>query len=982
MWEPLGSRNTCKLNEGEGFARSERMSQTATTAVIDPLVLWAKWPRSKTRTSYHPVLCHLLDVAAVTLLLWDDVLSAAWRRQIAADFGLDEAATRTWIAFLAGLHDIGKVAPTFQFQVEKAHAQLSRAGLRDTSRDQNTPRHGVISAYVLIELLAKSFKIEDALARRLAVAIGGHHGTFPASADINDASANNIGKGVWRALRQGLAETVATILEVPRDQQPRGLDNGAAMALAGLVSVADWIGSNDTFFHHAISDRNAITPLDPATYFVQARQRAQRALATLGWLGWTPPTESRTFHELFPHLAAYAPLPAQRAAITLATEGLTQEAGIAIIEAPMGDGKTEAALFLADGWGVASGTRGTYIALPTQATSDQMFGRVRAFLATRYQDDLVNLQLLHGHAALSATVRAMQTAAQQRLFTPQGICGPEGSDGAEANVIAAEWFTHGKRAVLAPFGVGTVDQALLAALQTRHVFVRLFGLAAKVVIVDEVHAYDAYMTTLLERLLNWLGALGSPVILLSATLPRLRREALLTAYARGAAWSPPTVAHSDYPRITWATAAAAGARALDVDANRRREVTVTWLPLVIATPPPTDITSAAFPLGEQLRDALADGGCAVVICNTVRRAQRVYRALQHYFPGDADDGAPALDLLHARFLYAERQERERRTLRRFGKPGSKVADEQGNLHEVRRPHRAVLVATQIVEQSLDLDFDLLVTDLAPADLVLQRAGRLQRHDRRGQRPAPFEDDRPLWIVAPEVRADGTPAFERGSTRVYDEHILLRSWIALRGRARIALPGEIEEVVEAVYDDARLCPDTALAARWEETRCALEEERKKYEGKAKQNRILPPFYDDDLFEVFNRELEEDNPSVNLALQALTRLTELSVPVVILDAAAGAGLEQRATPRLSETLALLRQAVTLSDRNIVYDLVAQPAPPGWAKSALLRFHRLIILDDAGQATVGPRGFVVRLDSKVGVEVENLGAANTISDATSEE
>jgi hypothetical protein len=186
----------------------------------------------------------------------------------------------------------------------------------------------------------------------------------------------------------------------------------------------------------------------------------------------------------------------------------------------------------------------------------------------------------------------------------------------------------------------------------------------------------------------------------------------------------------------------------------------------------------------------------------------------------------------------------------------------------------------------------------------------------------------------------------------------------------------------VYDDARPCPDPALAARWEETRRALEEEQKKYESKAKQNRILPPFYDDDLFEVFNRELEEDNPSINLALQALTRLTELSVPVVILDATVGAGLDQRATPRLSETLALLRQAVTLSDRSLVYDLVAQPAPPGWSKSALLRYHRLLILDEHGQAAVGPRGFVVRLDSKVGVEVEKHGVNNEPSDATSEE
>src|SRR5207248_9773559 len=116
---------------------------------------------------------------------------------------------------------------------------------------------------------------------------------------------------------------------------------------------------------------------------------------------------------------------------------------------------------------------------------------------------------------------------------PRGVAGNPGYDGAPAGVVAAEWFTHRKRGLLAPFGVGTVDQVLLAVLQTRHVFVRLFGLAHKTVVVDEVHAYDAYMTTLLERLLEWLGALEAPVVLLSATLPRERRDRLARAYGNG-----------------------------------------------------------------------------------------------------------------------------------------------------------------------------------------------------------------------------------------------------------------------------------------------------------------------------------------------------------------------------------------------------------------------------------------------------------------
>ena len=945
------------------------MPQPDQNIPIDPLVLWAKWPRSKAGTSYHPVLCHLIDVAVVTRLLWDEVLSPAWRRRIAAALGLSEAAAGAWIALFAGLHDIGKIAPTFQFQVDAARDYLQATGLRDTSRDRNRPLHGVISARVLIDLLENEFGLDPTLARRIAVAVGGHHGTFPATVDIDGAPERNVGKGVWRTLRRKLAMSLATVLAVSRDQRPSALDNGAAMALAGLISVADWIGSNETFFPHAVPDRAHPPTLDPAIYIVQARQQARRALADLGWLGWSPPIEARTFPVLFPRLAKYPPYPAQQAVIDLASEGLTREQGIVIVEAPMGEGKTEAALFLADSWGASAGTYGTYIALPTQATSDQMFGRVREFLATRYPADLVNLQLLHGHAALSATFRAMQTAARQYAFTPQEVYGPEGRDGARANVVAAEWFTYRKRALLAPFGVGTIDQALLAVLQTRYVFVRLFGLAAKVVIVDEVHAYDAYMTTLLERLLEWLSALGSPVVLLSATLPRARRNALLAAYARGAGWSKPAIADEEYPRVTWATASGAGAGSLNVDAERKRELAVTWLPAATCTPTREDGEDQPFPLGERLRAALAGGGCAVVICNTVRRAQSVYRALKGYFPDLADDGEPELDLLHARFLYDERQKRERRTLRRFGKPGGTVADEQGREEPVRRPYRAILVATQIVEQSLDIDFDLMVTDLAPADLVLQRAGRLQRHDRGDTRPEYFRSQRPLWIVAPEVRPDGTPVFERGSALVYDEHILLRSWLALRNRSALTLPMDIEGIVEAVYDDAAVCLDPALAARWAETRQRLGEKRQRYEGTAKGNRILPPFYADGLFEDFNRELEEDDPGISPTLQALTRLAEPSAPVIILDPAQGAALDQRVTPRLADALALLRRAVTLSDRRIVHHLLRQSALKGWTNSALLRHHRLIILDQQGRAAIGASGHAIVLHDELGVLVESL-------------
>ena len=278
----------------------------------------------------------------------------------------------------------------------------------------------------------------------------------------------------------------------------------------------------------------------------------------------------------------------------------------------MGEGKTEAAVYLADRWAASSGQDGHYFALPTQATSNQMFGRIREYLQDRYEGTQVQLQLLHGHASLSSEFAALRQI-NNLVFAP-GYPGVD-DDSDELTVVASEWFTHRKRGLLAPFGVGTIDQALLAALQTKHVFVRLFGLAYKTVIVDEVHAYDAYMTTLLERLLEWLAALGSSVVLLSATLPKARREQLLAAYARGLGKEPEgTAPRAEYPRVSWVSQDAKnGSRTVAVSARGRKEFSLTWSDGSL----PGD-GQTSFPLGDMLEVAPARGGCAAVICNTVR----------------------------------------------------------------------------------------------------------------------------------------------------------------------------------------------------------------------------------------------------------------------------------------------------------------------------------------------------------------------------
>jgi CRISPR-associated endonuclease/helicase Cas3 len=406
----------------------------------------------------------------------------------------------------------------------------------------------------------------------------------------------------------------------------------------------------------------------------------------LGWLGWTQSFEKKSFKDLF-NLNTRRPL--QDAIIDLADT--LKEPGIVIIEAPMGEGKTEAALYLADSWGIAPGPRGFYVALPTQATSNQMFGRVKKYLANRYPQELVNYQLLHGHSALSAEFRTLK---ERGAFVLEGIYA-DGECAAHAmSVMAAEWFTHRKRGLLAPFGVGTIDQALMAVLQTKHVFVRLFGLAHKTVIIDEVHAYDAYMSKLLERLLEWLAALGSPVVLLSATLPNTRRQALLRAYLRGLkdarvqSKAVEVYKRVSYPRICWATADEIDEQQIDVSELNTRTLKIKHINGRLP-----ESASERFELGQRLQEALREGGCAAVICNTVNRAQQVYLALRPYFTEEE------LDLFHARFLFKDRDEREKRALQKFSKEGEEIEFDKDDKRKVKRPYRSVLVATQVIEQT-------------------------------------------------------------------------------------------------------------------------------------------------------------------------------------------------------------------------------------------------------------------------------------------
>ncbi len=362
-----------------------------------------------------------------------------------------------------------------------------------------------------------------------------------------------------------------------------------------------------------------------------------------------------------------------------------------------------------------------------------------------------DVRLAHGKAALNPEYDRLRFAS-----LPSGIA--EDAGGADIGVHA--WLAGPKRTLLSSFVVGTIDQLLFAALRSKHLALRHLGLAGKVVVIDEAHAYDVYMGRFLDRALEWLGAYRVPVVVLSATLPAHRRAELMAAYDHGRLGPPPRPTWRDrgkpvvdpyaalrgdlrYPLVTVSSADRGATATSCADSGRGVEVRLRRLD--------DDLQI----LAELLRERLADGGCALVVRNTVARVQETAAALRAALGPDIP-----VSVAHSRFMAVDRAAKDRWLRDTFGPPGSSS-----------RPRRHVVVASQVAEQSLDIDFDLLVTDLAPVDLVLQRIGRLHRHP-RGDRPARLATPT-CWITGADWTRE-PPQPVAGSRRVYQPAMLLRS----------------------------------------------------------------------------------------------------------------------------------------------------------------------------------------------------------------
>jgi CRISPR-associated endonuclease/helicase Cas3 len=580
----------------------------------------------------------------------------------------------------------------------------------------------------------------------------------------------------------------------------------------------------------------------------------------------------------------------------------------------MGSGKTEAALYASLMLQNQVGHRGFYVALPTQATGNAMFERVgQKFLSKLGYTQPPDLQLIHGAALLDHRFEQMRLQIGEEAKADQ-------------SVVAHEWFSHRKQGLLSPHAVGTVDQTLLGILTVGHHFVRLWGLGNRVVILDEVHAYELYTSTLIERLLTWLKAMNSSVILLSATLPTKSRERLLRA------WGAEQPSHDQpYPRVTKTSGALSEVMALET-----RALSYPFQPAALEV----DV------LAQKLVDLTQGGGAVGCIVNTVNRAQALYKAVKAKLPNQ--NQKPELKLFHARFPAQQRKEIEDWVVAHLGKDNKELRN-------------SIVISTQTLEQSIDADFDVLVTDLCPIDLLLQRAGRLHRHND----PTTFErklrgtHTEPVLYIS--GLADDYSSLDLTShywDMVYDRATLLRSWAVLSQRMgsnmTLNLPADLQgenSLLEKVYGSAELEGDFGLEFDKDLAEAAekLEDAKRRERQLAKDSALLSPERWADHLPDDNKKTDDEDPELNKNFRAVTRLGEPSVTVVLLKrhedklySLQGQPVSRNEEPSFARAKDLLGTAVSLSNRE-VFDHLSDKPVAAWKESALLRHVRVLELEN---------------------------------------
>ena len=520
--------------------------------------------------------------------------------------------------------------------------------------------------------------------------------------------------------------------------------NGVASILSAIINLSDWIAST----HGAFSENGYE---DHEEYLNSLEKQAYQFLKNNYML--YQPNESRFAKaqketDFFRIMQMTNPRSMQEHVIKLCKHHPT--GGLTIIEAPCGEGKTAAALYAASH---IKGSNGFYMALPTSATSESIHEEVQMLC----NQANLKLPVFNGRAWMSEK---------------------------DITIDADLWLSPSRQKLFYPVAVGTVDQLIKAALMEKYGLLRLLALLGKVVIIDEMHAYDLYMQDMIEQFLKYCGMFHVPVIILSATLPSVTKGRLLSAYAGfedkkkqymlngveveyDGKWNM----QSSYPLLTMVS---------NVDYGKTIEVTEEIFPASKKQVYQYEMVSISESYIEEISalcmDKIKDGGCLAVIVNLVDDAKELYRFLKNKV-----DSGTELFLLHGRNTEYQKEKASDKVKKLFGKDRS------------YRPKKSIVISTQILEQSMDIDFDFMCSILAPMDLLLQRFGRYRRHGSQGtiREIVDVSDDKILIF---------TPENTDKHTQVYEKEIAEKTKEVLKKNSEkiLHLPEETRTLIESVY----------------------------------------------------------------------------------------------------------------------------------------------------------------------------------------
>lgn len=681
-----------------------------------------------------PLWMHAEDTANVTA----DLLHS---RYSALDdvCGMSFEELKKTAVLLAYLHDIGKITPIFQAKILQSlperrsifeHYNIKLPDLSEyIHKEKETSHHTICGEAILLEL---------GFPKDLSSIVGAHHGMSSENVKnlIEKHSENFFGipedRKFWNSLysewscfsleRAGFSD----VSEIPK------LNKRTQVLLSGLLVMSDWLASDQSRF--GLIDEDVI--LSESEY---PKDRFANAVSELNLPEAWESGQLRISDADFKDRFSFSMNDIQRSVIKAAES--CKSPGLFILEAPMGIGKTEAALSAAEILAAKCEKTGLFFGLPTQATANGIFERVKKWAELQSLDSFHSINLAHGSAEFQSEFAEMRR--NNSRVDPDG----------DGGLVVHSFFNGSKQSLLADFVVGTVDRLLMSALKKKHAMLLHLGLSRKVVVIDECHAYDAYMNRYLDRALAWLHEYGVPVILLSATLPEERRKSLVNAYLNDDTTSA-EFSETSYPRLTYTDGG---------------EVRALSLPCDIPSKTVQIIRAEDAAAIEEIEHAVKSGACVGIICNTVSRAQRFAELAREI------ENANVI-LYHAQFVIPDRIEKEETLKRAVGK-SSTFAQRKGT----------IVVGTQVLEQSLDIDFDLLITDLCPMDLLLQRTGRLHRH----QRP-----DRPVGYENAKCIVLGTEELNKSSENIYTKWLLLRTRELLP--EAITVPDDIDKLVCGVY----------------------------------------------------------------------------------------------------------------------------------------------------------------------------------------